>query len=94
IVQLAEGLLRFSQPDHRSVLTARLSAGMVNGEHVQVVVQATRQADGSPSDEVRVSLINANGEEIGSQRSSMRMLGNSDEILKDFSEEVPREESL
>ena len=44
--------------------------------------------------QVRVSLINANGEEIGSQRSSMRMLGNSDEILKAFSEEVPREESL
>ena len=57
----------------------------MDGEQVHVVVQATPQADGTPSDEVRVSIVNANGDEIGVQRSHLHMLGNADEIIRAFS---------
>ena len=59
---VAEGLVARRMPHRRPILTAKLPAGIVNGEQVQVMVQAAQQADGTPSDEVRVSLVNANGD--------------------------------
>eukprot|EP00439_Symbiodinium_sp_Y106_P067733 s263_g11.t1 len=93
IIVFAEGLLGDRRPQKRSVLTAKLPAGIVDGEEVHVVVQATPQADGTPSDEVRVSIVNANGDEIGVQRSHLHLLGNADEILRAFSsQELGRED--
>lgn len=49
---------------------------------MDVLVEARQLEDGSPSNEVRVTIRNADGVELGSQHTQVQLLGNADEIRR------------
>ncbi|CAK9097553.1 Glutamyl-tRNA reductase (GluTR) [Durusdinium trenchii] len=81
LVHTAEGLLVFRSPEEAKILST-LIPSFINGEHVDVLVEARQLEDGSPSNEVRVTIRNADGVELGSQHTQVQLLGNADEIRR------------
>ena len=87
LVHTAEGLLVFRSPEEAKILST-LIPSFINGEHVDVLVEARQLEDGSPSNEVRVTIRNADGVELGSQHTQVQLLGNADEIRRALLAEI------
>jgi len=89
LIDIAEGFLA-----HLSSEGAILSATIpsyINGEQVEVLVQARQLDDGNPSNDVRVTVRNADGIELGSQHTQVQLLGNAEEIRRALLASVPKE---
>ena len=68
------------QPD--GAILSATSPSFLNGEQVEVLVEARELEDGSPSDDVRVTIRNAQGVELTTQHTQVHLLGNAEEIRR------------
>jgi hypothetical protein len=81
LIDITEGLLAHLSSEQGPILSAIIPS-YINGEQVDVLVQARQLDDGSPSNDVRVTVRNADGVELGSQHTQVQLLGNAEEIRR------------
>ena len=81
LIDITEGLLAHLSSEQGPILSAIIPS-YINGEQVDVLVQARQLDDGSPSNDVRVTVRNADGVELGSQHTRVQLLGNAEEIRR------------
>lgn len=84
---MTEDLLEHSV-EQGAILSAIIPS-YINGEHVEVLVEARQLDDGSPSEDVRVTVRDADGVELGSQHTQVRLLGNAEEIRRALTSGMP-----
>ena len=82
LLRTTEDLLVHRSAEDTKILSASIPS-FINGEEVEVLVEARQLDDGSPSNEVRVTIRRASdGVELGSQHTQVQLLGNADEIRR------------
>ena len=81
LIDITEGLLAHLSSEQGPILSAIIPS-YINGEQVEVLVQARQLDDGSPSNDVRVTVRTADGVELGSQQTQVQLLGNAEEIRR------------
>lgn len=87
LIHMTEGLLEHSV-EQGAILSAIIPS-YINGEHVEVLVEARQLDDGSPSEDVRVTVRDADGVELGTQHTQVRLLGNAEEIRRALTSGMP-----
>lgn len=88
LIHMTEGLLEHSV-EQGAILSAIIPS-YINGEHVEVLVEARQLDDGSPSEDVRVTVRDADGVELGTQHTQVRLLGNAEEIRRALTSGMPQ----
>ena len=81
LIDITEGMLAHLASEQGPILRATIPS-YINGEQVEVLVEARQLDDGSPSNDVRVTVKNADGVELGSQHTQVQLLGNAEEIRR------------